>query len=404
MNELTAMRDFGAERVEADPEARAAAFQALSARIEAEEAAGRLLAATVTGTEVPPLTAKPRRRLLPRRRPALAFAGVTALAALVVGVLVLGAGSTTQPASAAEVLRRTAAIAADTAPPTPAAGPRQLLYSKTEQAELQQWNKGFTASYGGVTTTDPEPIYGGQVRWTEEAWMSNHRKGRDRLVLDSVSFLTAAERKRWKAAGSPLPGLFGGELKDLGPAHPLEIRRGVYDVEGLNGPGYGHFADLPTEPAALRRAIERKIAGGGPLEGHTTPTGELIGELWEILDKANSSAALRAAVFGALAEVPGIDLDRHATDMAGRHGDALTYEGRRAGAYPYPGVKVEYIFDPDTAAVLGKRETIGDTALARTDETQPIPHGTVIRDTAYLGYGVVGSTHQRPSSARATGS
>jgi hypothetical protein len=400
MDELTLMRDLGAERAVADPEARADAFRALSARIEAEEAAGRSLAANVTGAAVPPLGGSRRGRLVTRRR-ALAFAGATALAAILAGVLVLRSGPTAQPASAAEVLRQTAAIAADTAPPAHVAGPHQLLYLKTEQEELQEWGKRFTASYGGIILDEPEPTYGAAVRWTEEDWMSNHRRGRGREVLDSVKFLTPAERRRWKAAGSPAPGLFGGTWDGDGGAHKVEVKRGVYDVETLNGLRYGHNAGLPTQPAALRHKIEREVSHGSRLVG-ATPAGKVIVELWEILDRPNSSPALRAAVFGALAEEPGFKLDRHATDLAGRHGYALAYEGRK-GDFPRPGLEVEYIFDPKTSAVLGKRETVGDAKLIRSEGTKNIPAGTVIRDTAYLGYGVVDSTRERPA-AEAAGS
>ena len=406
MDELTLMEELGAERVVPKPTARAAAREALEARMETAGAAGPEWT-PVAATDADQPVASPlriptehagRRRgsgLLGRRRRILAFAGAVALAAILAGVLVLGSGPTAQPAAAAEVLHRTADVAAASDEPGLMPGPHQLLFEKNLRMELQEWNPEMTASYGGVIPRLTNS-FAGQVTWSEEAWMSNKRWGRDRLVFDSAKFLHKSEGGRWKAAGSPLPGTFDGDTKPYKGMRPVHTTRGVWDVETLDGPGYGRFAGLPTDPTALRRAIEGRQKG-------QVIRGQVIAELWEILDKANARPALRAAVFNALAEEPGIALNRHATDMAGRHGFAVSYEdpGRKPTGYQQPGVKTEYIFDPKTSAVLGKRETL--VHPSKRDSTRPLAAGTVFRDVAYLGAGIVDSTDERPMPARASG-
>src|SRR5690606_18089440 len=90
------------------------------------------------------------------------------------------------------------------------------------------------------------------------------------------------------------------------------------------------------------------------------PTAQLISELWDILNKPGLTPELRAAIFGALSEIPGIELNRDARDAVGRPGYGLGYEAPDSESYGTTtrGFRVEYIFDPETSEVLGRRETI----------------------------------------------
>lgn len=311
MDELTLMRSFRAERVRPKPAARALAWRALEARFEAESTSTFLAGGGAVADARTVRDHAPRRRphlgrgLTRHRRRLVAVAAATALAAVLAGVLVFSAGPTAQPAGAAEVLRQTAAVAAAESGPGLFPGPHQLIFRKTDQLQLEEWAPGeWTASYGGVITSKPTTTFAGYVRSTEEAWMSTKRRGRQRIVLGHMSFLSAAERHRWQAAGSPLPIPFSGETAATPEEHVLQSRRGVRDVEVLDGPGYGKFAKLPTAPAALRHTLERKQAA----RKGKVDNGRVIAELWDILEKANTSPALRAAVFNALAEEPGITL------------------------------------------------------------------------------------------------
>ena len=139
MDELTPLRSFRAERADDDPLARAAAWRALEAHFDAASAAS---------VSVP----SPRRGFFSRRR-LFAFAGATAIAALVAAVVVLGSGPTAEPA-AAEILHRTAAVA--TSPqgpaPSPLPEPGQFLYKKFKRLELQSWVPGGAMSGGGLLT------------------------------------------------------------------------------------------------------------------------------------------------------------------------------------------------------------------------------------------------------------
>jgi hypothetical protein len=392
MDDLTVMKSFRAERVKQNPTARAAARRALEAHFDSAWEAG-----------APSVPARPS-HLLFRRRRFLAFAGAAAGAAIVAGVLVLNSGPTAQPASAA-ILRHTAAVAAAAetkSQSTPGLG--QFLYMKTESLELQGWDHELTVG-GGILKQ--KGAFSALIRWHEEAWLSRKDRGRlgrgrQRSVMATPRFLSSAEQDRWERAGSPLPAGFNGKSGGEPGVHVIEVRRGVRDVEDLDGAGFGDFSSLPTEPRALRLAIEHRQVSDHSSESGSAPKSiEVIVELWDILERPNTTPALRAAVFNALAEVPGIKLNRNAKDLLGRPGYALSYEitGSRRSGEQRPGIRVEYIFDPETSAILGKREVITDPE--ELPSLQGVPAGTVRRETAYLESGIVDSTHETPAEAEA---
>jgi hypothetical protein len=91
---------------------------------------------------------------------------------------------------------------------------------------------------------------------------------------------------------------------------------------------------LPTEPEALRLKIENRRGGSSPVDPSPADSprgGATVARLLNILSEPLASPALRAAVFNALAEIPGIGLERDVADVAGRRGDAIGWSRSRAG-------------------------------------------------------------------------
>ena len=335
-----------------------------------------------------------------RPSPRLAFAGAGALAAIVTAILLFSSGPSAEPA-AAEVLHQTAAIAAADINLQALPGPGQVLYTKTERSELQEWVPGsFTASFGGIVPK-AKGAFAAFNTWQEEEWESPGGPTRSRWVADPPKFLSAAEQSRWEAAGSPLPGSFDCDKSCFPGAKIIELRPGVTDVENPQSPNFPDNSELPTEPKALRLAIEQRqisgTSGSGEPPTDSINSGQVIAELWDILDKPNTTPELRAAIFGAIAELPGIELNRNAVDLVGRSGYALSFESTSSSSYgeQMPGKRVEYIFDPETSDILGRREVITDPEKL-LPWAQGIPAGTAWREVAYLRSGVVDSNHARP--------
>jgi hypothetical protein len=390
MDELTVMRSFRAERVKQNPMARAAALEALEARFDSVPG---------SASEAPALA---RRRGFFRRR-LLVFAGAAAATAAVAGILVLSSGPTAQPA-AAEILHETAAIAAATDAPAAIPGPGQFLFMKFQRLELESWVPGGAGMMGGVMTRPG--AFKALMPTTQEWWTAPDGAGRVRQVAGTPQFLTDEEQSRWEAAGSRLPAPFDPEYQRKYPlafGNALEVRRGVVDTEHSELKNF-HFPDtsrLPTEPEALRLAVENNqisVRGFNLMypSAKRLDTEKTIAELINILAEGNPmTPQLRAAVFNALAELPGIEVDTDATDSLGRQGDAIR------SIDPKTGGGEEFIFDPDTSEVLAQRGFLGDTG--RDPFLKGVPSGLAIRETIYMETGVVDSTRETVAEAEAGG-
>lgn len=396
MDELTLMRELHADRAEADPQARAAAWRALEARFEAT-----------------PASAAPRRRLGFRRRRLLALAAATAALAAVAGAVVLDSGPTAQSA-AAELLHRTAIAAAASDAPAGIPGPGQFLYERVDRFQLESW-----VPFDPANADEPQALIGGALEQPGaftalvprrvESWLAPDGSGRRREVAGTPRFVAKGERERWEAAGSPLPPAFepAYQKRFMATAYPhaLELGRGVVDTENaaLEGFGYPDTSSLPTEPEPLRHAVETNqisvtgfnlmYPGAKRLDAEQTKE-----ELVNILFEGNPmTSQLRAALFNALAEVPGIEVDASATDSLGRHGYAIRSRESKFGGGS------EFIFDPNTAALLAQRTFLGDTRRASRQDPalRRLPSGLTTMETDYLETGTVDSTRETAREAEA---
>lgn len=415
MDDLTAIRDFRAERDAEPPAAREEIWRALEARMDATAAEARSFGEAVAGSQ-PPLDPqswrrrRDERRGFPRRRRRiLAFAGAIAAAAIVAGTLVLSSGPTAQPASAAEILHEAAAAAAGTSP-TSIPGPGQYYFVAEERLDVKGWISpvpGLNADTGTAVTGGTmhyRNSYNALVPTKVESWIGDEGNGRYRETLGDLRFWNPTEKERWKRAGSPLPPPFNPEYRRRYPVpfrDALEANSHVLDMKNR---GYGdtfHFPDtskLPTDPQALRRAVEANAieVGGFNLidpQAKRLDAEQTKEELINVLFEGEPTPQLQAAIFNALAELPGIKVVP-ATDSLGRHGDAIKFR-------PKEGTRWEYIFDPRTSDVLASRAVLVHPAASRVFEDLPV--GTTVSERDYLRAGVVDSIHERPGGATARG-
>ncbi len=177
----------------------------------------------------------------------------------------------------------------------------------------------------------------------------------------------------------------------------------IVDNDLLKGQPY-RFPDtskLPTDPAELRRTVEgnrTEVTGFNLMdpEAKQLDTDATVSQLFNILDTDATVSQLfnilqeggpmrpqlRAAIFNALAELPGIEVDTNATDFIGRDGYAISTQG------------IEYIFDPDTAEVLAQRSFVP----RGSDGWKGLPAGATVRETAYLESAIVDSTDETTSA------
>lgn len=384
MDDLTLLRNFRAEHADEDPRPRAAAWRAL------EEKFGP------TPTSAPVEVPRSRRRGL------LALAGAGAVAATVAAVLLLSSGPSAEPA-AAEVLHDTAAVAASgEGGPALHSRPGQYYFVRTKTRELMGWYPG-----GYSIPEAPASRQGGfsaLILTETQTWTSPQGGGRLRETMGTPTFRSNAEESRWEQAGSPLPigfePRYDKKFEEMEVDHHiLEASRGVLDFETVQPNSgseiYPDLSSVPTGPKELRRAIEaREVPGAIDAQGKPVETEELIGALGTILSRPNASPELREAAFNALAETPGVELNREATDLLGRSGYAVGYTRHSPARVR---LRTEFIFDPQTSDSLGERIVLAGSA--GEPQWEGYEAGLAIRDVAYLQSGVVDSTHETPEGA-----
>jgi hypothetical protein len=414
MDDLTAIRDFRAERDTEPPEAREAVWRALEARMDAAAAEARSFGEAVAGSHPPaPAWSGRRRGLFARRRPVLAFAGAVAVAAIVAGTLVLGSSPTTQPASAAEILHEAAgAAAASDAPATLIPGPGQFYFHKERQFGIVGWVSPVPGPHADtpaeiVSGTLYAPnAYNALIPTTVEEWVASDGGGRRREALGPLQFWDPAEEARWHAAGSPPPPPFNAEYRRLYPRAFQRAQKANAHVIDYKQKGFGdsfHFPDtskLPTDPKALRHAIEAnaiEVTGFQLIEpkgkARRLDAAQTKEQLISILFEGAPTPRLQAAIFNALAELPGIKVTP-ATDSIGRHGDAIYYAIR-------DGIRAEFLFDAETSDLLATRARLVDPAGSQSFKDLPV--GTTVNERDFLDAGVVDSTRETPEGPEAKG-
>lgn len=238
-----------------------------------------------------------------RRRWAWAGAGTLGLAAAITAVVALAPVEQVglrPPSAAADpvTVLRNAAAAALKSPDTPPR-PGQFLYTKTKQpdGERESW-RSADGTHDGLIT-----------------------------MADGSSF--------------PLPGCRNGRA---------QVYKGEVPLDGVLEPctpSPGHRADLPTDADAMFAYL---TAGH---DGDFTAMGK---DVLSLANESYLSPAVRAALFGAAAKVPGLRAVDHVRDAAGRPGIGITWP-LRPGDDPEVAKPVVIVFAADTFLYLGTDST-----------------------------------------------
>lgn len=233
-------------------------------------------------------------------------------------------------------------------------------------------------------------VYGGHV-WSVyqpqivEQWIAEDGSGRQRTVSLVPRFVSPRDRETWEEAGRPVflahgfQTHTGSELLPAGSFGEDRYKPGV-------------FANMPLDPAALsawlRDRANGPTRGGGNGFRDSVKTLELVAEL---LQNPTATAEQRAALYAAVALVPGVEQLGEAQDEIGRHGVALGARSDNSGAPTLYWL----IFDPDTSrALASKTEQLAPPAALVGQD------GPVVSSTTYLDEGATASRVARPRAGR----
>jgi hypothetical protein len=262
-----------------------------------------------------------------------AAAGVALLAA----VALLGGGS--EGDNSLGPLNEVAAAAASQAPPPDSA----VRYSKVRFSSID------TAIAGGESWS----VYKTEVR---EEWRSETEPGRLRVVSPSPRFVGPGDKAAWEAAGSPnFLADDGGET-----------------VERTLPPGSEGTAvsGLPADPDVLYEELSQRAKQTDNSAPPDVRTLLLIGEL---LQNPAATPDMRASLYRAAEEIPGIQYFGATEDEAGRPGIAIGMESDYSGGP----ARYELIWDPDTSEVLATTAIVLEP-VRFADAPAPFPVTTTL--------------------------
>lgn len=281
-------------------------------------------------------TPLPHTRRAPRRRVRLAVPALAvAVAAVALAVTISGGSHGAEPAAAA-TLRKAASVARKQPQMIP--GPGQYLYTKSVDAYMA------TTVPGGVGTE-----YSVLVPHVREVWLGPDG-GRLYETSGKASFLSARDRARWIASGSPSLTEHASETP-LDPTKPL---------------------DLPSDPDTLYADLRNAAKGHG-----SSLDGEMFTLVGDSLRETSATPEQRAALYQVAARIPGVELLGSVKDSAGRTGIAVAREDG--------GIRSTLIFDPQTSALLSEED------VALPGNSFGYPAGTRIGYATYLEQAVVNS-------------
>jgi hypothetical protein len=144
-------------------------------------------------------------------------------------------------------------------------------------------------------------------------------------------------------------------------------------------PAYNHVKTLPTDADGMYRYLYETAPKYSGQERYQA----MFVLAADLLRQSIMPAEQSAALFRAVARIPGVTMIENATDAAGRHGVAIARKD------PDNPSRDEWIFDKETHEFLGERSVA-------TDDIADVEEGTVISDTAVLRRAVVDRAGQRP--------
>jgi hypothetical protein len=288
-------------------------------------------------------SSRPRRRALA----AVAVGGV-ALTAAIVGLPGGGDGEH----STLPILDRVAEAAA-AQPPLDTSLP--YFYTKTR------------GTYTDTSVWDREHVWSTYDTQVVETWVAKDGSARRVTSATAPKFVGAKDREAWVDAGKPnflTDGFNSSTHTELFPP-------GSFSDHPYSGT---QISQIPTDPDELAQWLQNKAtdpkAGAGAGNGFSV-TIRTLTMVSDLLQNPFATPELRAALYEAEGQVPGIEYLGRASDEIGREGIAIGAESANSGR---PTI-YSLIVDPNTSQVLASKEDPLDPN-ARLNETVFITSGT----------------------------
>ncbi|MFF1738000.1 CU044_5270 family protein [Streptomyces sp. NPDC058247] len=192
--------------------------------------------------------------------------------------------------------------------------------------------------------TDTTPVKDGQYVYVRSTVRSN-----EGTFAGPVALGAPHRREAWTAQTSePVRNL--GVIKETGKGVPMSGQRLPYEsadplAPGLDRPTYAWLSSLPTDPDRL---LDELYAGTRP-SGRESRDQAVFEKIGSLLDETVMPPKNAAALYKAVARIPGIQRIPDAVDAAGRHGVGIARQDARSAT------RSEWIFDSERLTYLGSR-------------------------------------------------
>lgn len=307
-----------------------------------------------------------------------ALVAISAATAVVLFAVLAGHGSGLTSNALADPLARAARAALR----QPSLFPHddQYYYVRTEGTQPVGMSIGISspdvrAGGPGVTATETIIV---------DRWQSANRIGVQRTTVAALHFESADDAVAWKrnhgvkpgsTSSFRLPRSHGAYYIDIGRYGQL-TRRQVLALPSSPAALYARLVPKKAIARFLRRApaqVRQLEAEYGSLKHYIASYA--FDAIASSFEQGPMPPALRSGLFGALALIPGVTNIGNDQDLAGRTGAAITFTD------PHHHILTELIFDPQTSALLGIRQT-------STRTSGGFKAGQVVENLSYLNEAV----------------
>jgi hypothetical protein len=291
--------------------------------------------------------------------------------AAVLAVLLVGRGKDATSTAMGDPLTRAARAALD----QPSLFPRdnQYFFVRTEGTEPT-----------GMSTKSGRSINAVETLITDR-WQSAGRTILQRTRILGLHFASAQDAAYWRANGGkksqvgatqsdsiPPSGRYGIDIGrgELTRAQVLALPGSPKALYALLVPSQGRIVKILRDaPASVRSQVAKLRTEYGSLDNYLAYTA--FNAITSSFEQSPMPPTLRGAMYGALALIHGVKAAGLDRDLVGRRGNAVEFTDH------FRGIRTELIFDPDTSALLGERQTaIGKDVGFRA--------GSLIENLAYL--------------------
>ncbi|MET7513662.1 CU044_5270 family protein [Streptomyces sp. NPDC005480] len=192
--------------------------------------------------------------------------------------------------------------------------------------------------------TDATPVKDAQYVYVRSTVRSN-----EGAFAGPVELGAPHRREAWMAQTSkPVKTL--GTIEETGKGVPMSGQRLPVEsadalAPGLDRPTFAWLASLPTDPDQLLD----ELYAGTRASGRESKDQAVFEKIGSLLDETVMPPKNAAALYKAVARIPGIKRIPDAVDAAGRHGVGIARQDARSAT------RSEWIFDSESLTYLGSR-------------------------------------------------